>query len=101
MLHRIGAAGVGLLVAYMAIRAFREAPRLRPAAAVTLALLALQVAAGLAVALRPSAAADGVHVALASAVWLATVTLAGLALPRPTVEPALSPSALALERRPA
>src|SRR5439155_457377 len=75
MAHRFGAGLVAIFVAYVAIRAWPTRP-LRPAAALTLVALVLQVAAGGAAAVIANGAADGLHVALGSAVWLA-VALGG------------------------
>src|SRR5919204_3222993 len=69
MLHRFSAGLIAVFIVFVAIRAWRTRS-LRPAALVTVAALVLQVAAGGAAAVLDSAAADGLHVALGSAVWL-------------------------------
>jgi heme A synthase len=97
MLHRFGAGLVALYLVYVAIRAW-QTRALRLAAAVLVAALALQVAAGGAAAVLDNGAANGLHVALGSAVWLAVVVLAALCFPRPTPAPEPERPAIALER---
>jgi len=97
MAHRFGAGLVAIFVAYVAIRAWPTRP-LRPAAALTLVALVLQVAAGGAAAVIANGAADGLHVALGSAVWVGVATLAALSFPRPAPAPEPTRPALALER---
>ena len=97
MAHRLGAGLVGLFVILLAVRAW-QTRGLRPAAALTGLALVFQVAAGGAAAVLDNGAADGVHVALGSLVWLGVVTLAALCFPRPEPSPEPSEPALALER---
>lgn len=97
MLHRFGAGVVGLLLIYVAIRAWRTRP-LREPAAVLVAALVLQVAAGAAAAVLDNGAANGLHVALGSAVWLAITVLAAVSFPRPAPLPEPERPAVALER---
>jgi heme A synthase len=97
MLHRFGAGLIAILLLFVAIRAWRTRP-LRPAAAAMVAALVLQVAAGGAAAVLDNGAANGLHVALASAVWLAVAVLTALSFPRPEPSPEPSRPAIALER---
>jgi heme A synthase len=97
MLHRFGAGLVALFLVYVAIRAW-QTQALKPAAAMLVAALALQVAVGAAAAVLDNGAANGLHVALASAVWLAVVVLAALCFPRPASAPEPERPAIALER---
>ena len=97
MVHRFGSGLVALFIFYVAVRAWRTR-RLRPAAALTLIALVLQLAAGAAAAVLHAAAADGLHVALGSAVWMGVAVLAALCFPRPEPSPEPSRPAIALER---
>ena len=80
MLHRYIAALVGVLIALAAAAAWRQRhrhPALRPLAALTLGLFALQVAVGAANPLTAfSPVALGAHPAVASLLWCALVALA-------------------------
>ena len=81
--HRMAAAGVGLLIVYVAVRAWREQRWHRPVLVTTLFALALygaQVMVGAAniwTLLQPSASAT--HLALAVALWATLVTASLLA----------------------
>jgi protoheme IX farnesyltransferase len=79
MLHRYLAAAVGLLVLLATLAAWRRPrrhPAVRPLAALTLALFALQVAVGAANPLTGfSAVALGAHPAVASLLWCSLVGL--------------------------
>jgi heme A synthase len=96
MLHRGGVLLLGILIAYVAIRALRQ-PVLRPVAAATLVVLALQVALGAGAAVTDSAIFNGFHVAAATLVWAGMLSLALLSQPRTDHAPALS--RLAVEKR--
>jgi protoheme IX farnesyltransferase len=82
MLHRYVAAAVGALVTLAAVAAWRRPrrhPALRPLAALTLALFALQVIIGAANPLTGfSTIALGAHPAVASLLWCALVALAAV-----------------------
>ncbi|MBI2773901.1 MAG: protoheme IX farnesyltransferase [Chloroflexi bacterium] len=79
MLHRYAAAAVGALIVITALAAWRQParhPALRPLAALTLALFALQVALGAANPLTGfSPWALGAHPAVASLLWCSVVGL--------------------------
>ena len=96
MLHRGAVLVVGVLILYVAIAAMRQAV-LRPAAIGTLILLALQVVVGAGAALTDVAFFNGFHVAIATLVWAATLSVALLTLPRTDHAPALA--RLAVEKR--
>jgi heme A synthase len=100
MLHRLGVGVVGLFLLYVLLRAMRTGATNDVGLAATLTLLAfaLQVLAGIAAATLESPLADGLHVALASAVWLGIATMAALSFPRPSPQPSPERPALALER---
>jgi heme A synthase len=84
MFHRYMAGGVGLLVIVAVASVFRQRPArrdLRPAAGALLALMLTQIAVGAVNVLRVfPARVNGLHIALASAMWGASVVLAVLAL---------------------
>ncbi len=91
MLHRGLVLVIGLLILYFlwsAISRSSEVPTMRVVAMVTIALLLLQVAAGAASALTDAAAANGIHVALATLVWAGVASTALLSLPRADRSPA-------------
>jgi heme A synthase len=96
MLHRGAVLVLGILIVYVAIAAMRQA-LLRPAAIATLAVLALQVAVGAGAALSDAAFFNGLHVAIATLVWAAILSVALLTQPRAYRAPALS--RLAVEKR--
>jgi heme A synthase len=91
MLHRGLALLVGVLLAYflwIAISRSAQAAGMRIFAIVTMGALLLQVAVGAVSALTVAAAANGLHVALASLVWAGVATTALLSLPRADRSPA-------------
>jgi heme A synthase len=96
MLHRGAVLVIGLLIVYVAIAAMRQAV-LRPAAIATLVVFALQVAVGAGAALSDAAFFNGLHVAIATLVWAAILSVALLTQPRADRAPALS--RLAVEKR--
>jgi heme A synthase len=98
MLHRGSALVLGALIVYVAIKAMSE-HSLRPAGVATLVVLALQVAVGAGAAVTDAAAFNGLHVAIATLVWAAMLSIALLTLPRADASPALS--RLAVDKRPA
>lgn len=98
MLHRGSALVLGALIVYVAVRAMRE-HSLRSAAVATLVVLALQVAVGAGAAVTNAAAFNGLHVAIATLVWAAMLSIALLTLPRADASPSLS--RLAVDKRPA
>jgi protoheme IX farnesyltransferase len=83
LLHRAGAAVIGLLIVVsllMMLARHRREPAVRATVGFTLAALAFQVAVGAAVVtLHLPAALRGLHLALAGAVWVGTVVLAVIA----------------------
>ena len=96
MLHRGSALVLGALIVFVAIRAMAERS-LRPAAIATLAVLALQVAVGAGAAVTDAPAFTGLHVAIATLVWAAMLSLALLTRPRTDARPALAH--LAVDKR--
>lgn len=80
MLHRGFALVAGVLIVVFLVAAYRRGLRFSAAAAM-LVLLA-QVAVGAAAAITNAAAANGLHVALATLVWSGVLATALLALPR-------------------
>src|SRR5579859_2836611 len=80
LLHRGVALVVGLLLIVFLVAAYRHG--LRFFAIATAIVLVLQVAIGAAAAVTDAAAANGLHVAIATLVWAGVVTTALLALPR-------------------
>lgn len=98
MLHRGAVLLIGILLVYVLVRALRS-PGLRPVAAATLAVFALQVAVGAGAALTDAALFNGLHVALATLVWAGVLSIALLALPRTDRAPALA--RLEVDKRPA
>lgn len=98
MLHRGSALVLGALVVYVAVRALREAG-LRPVAAVALVVFAVQVGVGAGAAVTDSAVFNGLHVAIATLVWAAMLSIALMALPR--VDAQRSLAHLAVDKRPA
>jgi heme A synthase len=106
VVHRVVAGVVVLVIAVVMIGLLRRAELaagVRRWAGAVLAIAALQVAAGaLVVELRLPAAAQAVHVALASALWASTVVVAVLARPLPLPAPlAHAEAGSRIERRPA
>jgi heme A synthase len=98
MLHRGSALVLGALIVYVAIKAMSE-HGLRSVAVATLVVLALQVAVGAGAAVTDAAAFNGLHVAIATLLWAAVLSIALLTLRRADVTPALS--RLAVDKRPA
>lgn len=98
MLHRGTVLVLGALMVYVAVRAMRDAS-LRPAAVLTLLVLALQIAVGAGAGVTDAALFNGLHVALATLVWAGMLSLALLTLPRADARPALAH--LAVDKRPA
>ena len=98
MLHRASALVLGALIVYVALRAM-GARSLRPAAMVTLIVLALQVAVGAGAAVTDAAAFNGLHVAIATLVWAGMLSIALLTLPRTDARPSLAHRAV--DKRPA
>ena len=98
MLHRGSALVLGALIVYVALRAMSERS-LRPAAVVTLIVLALQVAVGAGAAVTDAAAFNGFHVAIATLVWAGVLSIGLLTLPRTDARQALAH--LAVDKRPA
>ena len=98
MLHRGSALVLGALIVYVALRAISESS-LRPAAMVTLIVLALQVAFGAGAAVTEAAAFNGLHVAIATLVWAGVLSIALLTLRRTDARQALAH--LAVDKRPA
>lgn len=88
-LHRLCAAIFGLFILFTlvsAVWADRSIPRLRSVAAVTLVLLVVQIGIGYPTAVTGSLPlVDGLHVALATAVWSGVVATAMLALHPSTI----------------
>ena len=80
MLHRGFALFAGVLIFIFLVAAYRRGLRLSAIAAMV--LLLAQVAVGAAAAITNAAAANGLHVALATLVWSSVLTTALLALPR-------------------
>ena len=87
--HRLTVGAVSLLLLHLltkALRRFREVRGVTLVAGLTLAMLGLQVGVGALVAITDEVALfQGVHVALASAIWAGVVALAVIAL-RPASE---------------
>jgi heme A synthase len=101
MLHRGLVLLIGVLLVYflwMAMSHAAEAPGMRIVAIGTLGVLGLQIAVGALSALTDAAAANGVHVALATLVWAGVSTSALLTLPRVDRSPAQAQ--LRVERTP-
>ena len=80
LLHRGVALVAGLLIIVFLVAAYRRGLRL--IAVATAMVLLLQVAIGGAAAISGAAAANGLHVALATLVWSGVLATALLALPR-------------------
>jgi heme A synthase len=80
LLHRGVALVVGLLIIVFVVAAYRRGLRL--SAAATAIVLLLQVGIGAASAITGAAAANGLHVAIATLVWSGVLVTALLALPR-------------------
>ncbi len=80
MLHRGFALIAGVVIVVFLVSAFRRGLRFWSGAAI--AVLLVQVGVGAAAAITNAAAANGVHVALATLVWSTVLTTALLALPR-------------------
>jgi protoheme IX farnesyltransferase len=106
LLHRGMAALVGVLVIYALLailKRHRGVPAVRSAVGLTLTALFLQLAVGAAVVLlHLPAALRGLHLALATAVWVGTVVLSGLTGRLPLAEQRVDPVPKASSpRRPA
>lgn len=100
MLHRGAVLGIGLLLVYVLVRAIRRSGEhggLRATAGATLAVFALQIAAGAGSALTDSAFFNGLHVALATLVWSGMLATALLTLP--LADRTAAASRRAVERR--
>lgn len=80
LLHRGVALIAGLLLIVFLVAAYRRG--LRFVAVATAIVLLLQVAIGAAAAVTDTAAANGLHVAIATLVWSGVLTTALLAVPR-------------------
>ncbi|TMD18615.1 MAG: hypothetical protein E6I98_10815, partial [Chloroflexi bacterium] len=80
LLHRGVALVAGVLLIVFLVAAYRRG--LRFFAVATAIVLLLQVAIGAAAAITGAAAANGLHVAIATLVWSGVLTTALLALPR-------------------
>src|SRR6266581_3647504 len=80
LLHRGVALVAGVLLIVFLVAAYRRG--LRFFAVATAIVLVLQVAIGAAAAITDAAAANGLHVAIATMVWSGVLTTALLALPR-------------------
>jgi len=80
LLHRGAALVAGLLIIVFLIAAYRRGLRLFAVA--TAVVLLVQVAVGAASAITGGAAANGLHVAIATLVWSGVLATALLALPR-------------------
>ena len=80
MLHRGFALIAGVLIVIFLVSAYRRGLRFSAAAAI--AVLLLQTAVGAAAAITNGAAANGVHVALATLVWSGVLATALLTVPR-------------------
>ena len=80
LLHRGVALVAGVLLIIFLVAAYRRG--LKFFAVATAFVLMLQVAIGAAAALTDAAAANGLHVAIATLVWSGVLTTALLALPR-------------------
>ncbi len=80
LLHRGVALVAGVLLIVFLVAAYRRG--LRFFAVATAIVLLLQVAIGAAAAITDAAAANGLHVAIATLVWSGVLTTALLALPR-------------------
>jgi heme A synthase len=96
MLHRGSVLVIGVLIVYVAVAAIRRSG-LRAAGIATLGVLALQVAVGAGAALTDAAFFNGLHVAIATLVWAAMLSLALLTFPRSDASPALAH--LSIEKR--
>jgi heme A synthase len=81
MLHRGTVLVVGTLITYVLISALRR-PALRGVAITALAFFALQVAVGAGAAVTDAAFFSGVHIAVATLVWVGVLGTALLTLPR-------------------
>jgi heme A synthase len=81
MLHRGSVLLVGILIVYVAVVAMRQSD-LRTTAIATLGVFGLQVAVGAGAALTDAALFNGLHVAMATLVWAAMLSLALLTFPR-------------------
>jgi heme A synthase len=100
MLHRGSVLVIGLLLLHVlstAVRRWRSVDGMALIAAAAIAAFVLQVAVGAGSAIAGGAVFDGVHVALASLVWVGVLATTLLALPRTDNDPELS--RLAVEQR--
>ena len=98
MLHRGAVLVIGVLLVYTLISAMRQAA-LRPVASATLFVFALQVAVGAGAAWTDLSFFNGLHVAIATLVWVGVLSTALLTFPRADRSRAMS--RLAVEKRPA
>jgi heme A synthase len=98
MLHRGAVLLIGVLLIYVLVNALRR-PGLARVAVATLIVFAIQVAVGAGAALTDGAPFNGLHVALATLLWVGMLATALLTLPRTDRAPSLS--RLAVEKRPA
>jgi cytochrome c oxidase assembly protein subunit 15 len=96
LLHRGVALIAGLLIIVFLIAAYRRGLRLLAVA--TAIVLLLQVAVGAASAITGAAAANGLHVAIATLVWSGVLATALLALPR--ADRASEPARLQIQKTP-
>jgi heme A synthase len=96
LLHRGVALVAGLLIIVFLIAAYRRGLRLLAVA--TAIVLLLQVAVGAASAITGAAAANGLHVAIATLVWSGVLATALLALPR--ADRASEPARLQIQKTP-
>lgn len=98
MLHRGAVLWIGILLVYVLLSALRR-PGLAPVAMATLIVFLVQVAVGAGAALTDGALLNGLHVAIATLVWVGMLAVALLTLPRTDRVPFLS--RLEMENRPA
>jgi heme A synthase len=100
MLHRGSVLVIGLLVLFVlvtALRRWRTVEGMRWVAFTAIAAFVLQVAVGAGSAIAGGAVFDGLHVALATLVWLGVLATTLLSLPRADRDVGLS--RLAVDRR--
>jgi heme A synthase len=98
MLHRGAVLFIGILLVYVLLSALRR-PGLAPVAIATLIVFVVQVAVGAGAAVSGGALFNGLHVAIATLVWVGMLAVALLTLPRTDRVP--SWSRLEVENRPA
>ncbi len=102
MLHRGAVLLIGLLLLHVlstAVRRWREVPGMTLVAGGTLGIFMLQVAVGAGAAVTDASFFNGLHVALATAVWAGVLAAAVLSLPRADRD--IARSHLVVEGRPA